>query len=93
MYIAEPLWEFMLCADKSNPFLQDSVFYAAAQGHMTILVKKINWIALAEYFRDIHNGMLNFINFLGKFAFCLVIYSALVPTYYFSYNSELIIEY
>lgn len=42
---------------------------------------------------DIHNEILNFINFLGKFAFCLIISSALVLTYYFSCDGELIIEY
>lgn len=55
--------------------------------------KKKKLIALAEYFRDIHHEILNFINFRDKLAFCLVIYSALVSTYYFTYNNELIIEY
>lgn len=57
---------------------------------MVILVKNINWIASAEYSMDIHNEILNLINFLGKFAFYLIIS---VLSYYFTCDGELIIEY
>lgn len=60
---------------------------------MVILVKKINLIASAEYSMGILNEILNFINFLGKFTFFLIISSALVPAYYFTCDGELIIEY
>lgn len=39
---------------------------------------------------DIHNEILNLINFLGKFAFYLIIS---VLSYYFTCDGELIIEY